>query len=645
MAQNHAPKAWHENAAIRSLVDAIARRDPRGVREAAAKNPEQVSEAFARADFWRRGEAWGDRASLLYFGDGAGVDQRGGRHSEKSQKEWIATAEALEAAGWASTDDETLRDVLRDNLLRWGSSLGAVEWAAARGLLGVGGSFWERNKMKPEAAGLLLTLSESEAGAERIWTALRAQGVVGGPIGLSAADFACAGAWRLAERLLAEEGWCECGPASGDEANRLGPLEGRLAKMSPRDCALLDLKTGRTQWGDDAEEARKAREAVEALRRMRKMGAQWDAKGSSEAFATLLGGGWLSYGRCASPKAVEIVGAELIAMGADPNDGPGLAMRLAEMELAAQGGEWRPKADFFVAWSVRIGLDFSRHAGAAQARIAGHGESRGAWEVADRLASWGAAWDKIDPTDPSPVASALRQKEHVTALRLVKLGAPFAYVDQGECALHAIAGSATASGLATLRAALANPGVAAQVNLPSVAEGREGETALHQACAVLNLKAMAQLLAAGANPNAQDAKGWTPIRHALRKRGAKAQKIAHQAIAALVAAGADPSLRDKSGLTAAQSAAGSAPLGALAELLGERPEDLAEGNAGAKARKKLALRGEQGLAMAEQSELRALVARASKKSARSAPAEGELEAGAADAAQAPALAKRRPRSL
>jgi len=136
-------------------------------------------------------------------------------------------------------------------------------------------------------------------------------------------------------------------------------------------------------------------------------------------------------------------------------------------------------------------------------------------------------------------------------------------------------GNATKAGLAQLDAFLKNPDVIALIGLGSQEEGREGEQPLHRACAALNQKAIEQLLDAGADVNAQDAQGWTALRHLLRKTGAKAQAKSLPAVKALIERGADPSIRDAKGRTPAQSAAAKASLGALSELLQLRPEDIA----------------------------------------------------------------------
>jgi hypothetical protein len=102
----------------------------------------------------------------------------------------------------------------------------------------------------------------------------------------------------------------------------------------------------------------------------------------------------------------------------------------------------------------------------------------------------------------------------------------------------------------------------------------------------------------------------TSGRRARVKTGHKAKRAAGVAVASLIAAGADLSIQDKKGLTAAQSAAGTGPLGALAALLDERPQDVAEGEAGKRALRKISLRGARGQAMAEQNEFRGVVAAA-----------------------------------
>lgn len=99
----------------------------------------------------------------------------------------------------------------------------------------------------------------------------------------------------------------------------------------------------------------------------------------------------------------------------------------------------------------------------------------------------------------------------------------------------------------------------ALVNLKSKAKAGAGQTALHRACGALNIKAMKLLLAEGALINDRDAKGWTPIRHALRKYGPKAHGKIEPVIRLLIDAGADVGLADNEGRSPAQSAAARAP--------------------------------------------------------------------------------------
>jgi hypothetical protein len=115
---------------------------------------------------------------------------------------------------------------------------------------------------------------------------------------------------------------------------------------------------------------------------------------------------------------------------------------------------------------------------------------------------------------------------------------------------------------------------------------------------------MRMLLDAGAEPNARDAKGWTPLRHALRKYSEKHAAKAEPVVRMLLDAGADASIGDNEGRTPAQSAATRGPLGALGMLLGDRPQDVAAEDAKARsARKKIEARGAHGKSISERAQM------------------------------------------
>jgi hypothetical protein len=617
--------------AVKELLSAIDRNDAAAIGRIAAAEPQAVQAALAEKGFWKhkavraQTDIWRGFWTRLRHWDKDAFEK-----SAESAAAWMRTLEALEAAGGGL--DPSLKGSIGSVFLRMESDLRTLEWMAARGVFGqhlerhnIFDCRREDSSLPPDprgrrylASGLLRTLAKA-GGAEAtpFFEAGLDLGLIGGPYGLSATEFACAGAWGYAQRLVDEgEGWPRCGASAEYLLSGKSPVEAMVASfgLEGRDASAWRRNADPgPAWGSDEDERAKGLRWAAALRRMKAMGAELDAGGTAQAFAALLGEGIPSQWRSVSPIARDIVADELVAMGAGVNDGHALAQRLSEMMCRAARYKGQD-AENDIEWARSRGFDFALHAGAAQAEAAGWGVQKGD-PVADRLVELGASWDKIGPKDSSPVDRSLRAGGHKAARKMIKAGAPFAYWDRGECALHVLARAVSAPGIGMLKEALATPEVAAQLEAGSTAWEKEGERPLHKACKELSLKAIRLLLDAGADPNAQDAKGWTPLRHALSKRTPKAQRDAKAAIEMLVAAGADPAAKDANGLTAAQADAGGAPLTALAELLGDRPEDLAAGEAGEKARKKIARRGARGRAIAEQSELRSLMAEASLASA------------------------------
>jgi ankyrin repeat protein len=211
---------------------------------------------------------------------------------------------------------------------------------------------------------------------------------------------------------------------------------------------------------------------------------------------------------------------------------------------------------------------------------------------------------KLDTSGDMPLGQLFRRGEHVHAKKLIALGANAAFSGEGgDGALHSVVERHGKEDLEVLRELLARPEVGAIVDRPCA----KGQTALMRACFELNEKAIRELAAAGADVNARDAKGWTPLRHLLRKFGVKAMKKTEPILRLLVSLGADPAIADNEGLTPAQAASAKAPLGALASLFDARPGDLAgETEVSQAVRTQLEARGAAGQSLSEKVQLRAL---------------------------------------
>jgi len=535
---------------------------------------------------------------------------------EKRQK-WRAMIDALQAAGFVLSMDikkgwvRTVLDSFTD--------IETIGWSLEKGLLKepVLHRVAREREGHTDAHGLVMSLRKEGSAEFCMLERLRDAGLAGGAAPLfGITDLVCAGLLKCARHLFDLGERPEQGRATTQGlGNGLGPIEAYLASLSPRGSSD---KKRRAKAPEDLR--KKARGALDGLRALVGFGAvlsadmdsppcAWD-KDRSAAFARLVGAGVFFNERAVSAETLQAVGEELIALGADVNGGDNFAGSIAW--LFVNQDCWGDGHDGFGAestldWALKKGLDLSKHASAVHTIAAqNHRKEKGwGWPLAEKFEGLGAKIATIGPNDPSPVRMCLVLERWENARKFIAAGAPMNYVNEnGEGALHFLAGFARKEALAILPMFLSNPGILALLELPSRLELHEGETPLHKACAVLNQPAMELLLAAGANPNAQDAKGWTPLRHLLRKTGEKAQLKAAPLVRLLVERGADPSIRDAKGLTAAQSVAKKAPLGALAELLALRPEDVASGSEAAIATKeKLRNRGGEGLALAEQVDL------------------------------------------
>ena len=293
------------------------------------------------------------------------------------------------------------------------------------------------------------------------------------------------------------------------------------------------------------------------------------------------------------------LGGWLVSRGANPNTGAfhGACARAVVMSRDRKDvleGEW------LWDWARDLGLDFSRFAGKAFRELNARGEA--AMELLESWRARGIEPSAIDRRDPdAPLHQMFERDNPELGWRMVELGAPADAVDAaGETIVHVL--SKTHSRSKDLAKALARPEVLALIESARV-EG--GERALHLACAAQSMASIKLLLEHGADANARDAKGWTPLRHLLRKFGAGAQKKAEPMLRLLLDHGADPSIKDAKGMTPAQARAGKAPIAALEKLLELRPQDIAgDGEEALAAKQKLKGRGGQGASLAERVEIK-----------------------------------------
>jgi len=592
--------------AIRSFIQ----RDP----ELARKIISDEKELFS-SDLLRYTRILRDMPSNPIAGrfDATELKRKAGREESMAQgtqrrKIWRLMIDVLLATGFAPSQ-ETKKAWL-GSALNGPLDLESLEWLWDRGVFSdeVLSGVSNARGGHLAAAGLVATLSpegpKEMAMLDRFWAA----GLAGGKKPLfGITDLVCDGS-KKAARHLAQKGERPFSSIAGyPSQNWQFPIEAFLGSMSSR------WGKNHPEWSTDGlVRQQQANDALGTLRELAAWGAtvadknSW-GNGTSNAFAALMGDGVYNKDRAISNEMLKTLGDELVKMGADLNDGGRFAQQLAKAFTHEE--QWNGEREgfdpeFALAWAIGQGFDPSRHAAVLHCAAAGHDEPAKSWAFSQRFAAWGADIASIGTNEPSPVRVSLEKKRRENVMKYANAGAPMEYVDaSGGCALHFLAEVSSKAGVKQMAEFLANPKVAALIELELPQRGHALRP-LHQACLFHNEGAIRLLLAAGADVNAQDALGRTPLRHLLRKSGKKAQETALPLAKLLLAHGADPSIRDEKGFTPAQSAAGKAPMKALAELMALRPQDLGDDDTAAvQAKGKLRKRGGQGLSLAEQADL------------------------------------------
>lgn len=223
------------------------------------------------------------------------------------------------------------------------------------------------------------------------------------------------------------------------------------------------------------------------------------------------------------------------------------------------------------------------------------------------------------PADRHPIVRAAMSSDAKTMARLIEKGVSVQWRDPRTgvtlwhvaSALSASVGKALLPALSRRAPELAGLPTLEEALIPELHNGalkiRKGQTPLHCACDGVKPAALEAALACGAPADEIDCRGDSPLTLLSRRWGAKAQAKGEPMAKALLLAGADPGRKDKKGLTPAQNMAAKGPLGALTALLRERPQDVGADDEAAKAAfERLAGRGSEGLARAEEAAMSAL---------------------------------------
>jgi len=225
-----------------------------------------------------------------------------------------------------------------------------------------------------EVIGLMQTLEPEGPEEMALLEQLHAAGLLSGPSALfGVTDLACQGRWECARFLVSQgENPTRCMTSVWSIENDLGPIEAFVSSLSPRGSATK----GAIEKTPEVRQER-ARGALAGLRRLVEWGASIEPQSQRErgtrfalaALAALLGDGAFGNERAVSREMIELLGPELVALGARPNDGHDLAVRLAEM--AVDEDDCRHfHAAFATKWAVDQGLDFSAHAAWVQRALA-----------------------------------------------------------------------------------------------------------------------------------------------------------------------------------------------------------------------------------------------------------------------------------
>ena len=656
----------------RQFVAAAMRTDADGVRQIAVQWPQAVRDFFSGASFSspEPNLHWFMNKTLLIPGDpeakpgerDADVRKKG----RETRRKWRDTVDALMDCGLSFLPDFSANflKVYARTALTQITDAPTLDWLLDKGVFSKSVlddvSFGGAGISSAKASGLIASLQDEGPAEMATLARLHQAGLAGADLPLfGVTDFVCAGFFKCAQ-FLADLGERPVAARATPMSVGLGlpALEAYVSCLAPPDYSPQGQAQNAQTLPSERQES--ADKALAGLRLLTRWGARLELKApiqhglpgdASFSLGALLGAGYASHNRAATPETLSAVGPELLALGADPNGGPSFVTRIIELlGREGDGAILSPNfyAEFALAWALEHGLDFSRHAALAQAQAASRLHKSTVWPLSTRLAGLGAQPSLLSRHDPSPVGASLNVGRFAIARQFIEAGAPMDFIDcYGECALHFFARNATKPGLALFSDFLAKPETLALLDLPSQSPQTLGSTPLHCACAALNPQNLQLLLEAGANPNAQDALGWTPLRHLLRKNSAKTRDKSLSMLKLLLAHGADPSICDTQGLTPAQAMAGKASVELLGELFARRPEDIEGKNREAiHAKKKLRKRGGQGLAWAEKADMKSEM-QSVLDTARANAANGDAptDSPASISPQTSSVVKRRPRSL
>jgi hypothetical protein len=309
---------------------------------------------------------------------------------------------------------------------------------------------------------------------------------------------------------------------------------------------------------------------------------------------------------------ITAIGDALVAKGAQPSQG----MIDAALSVGLHNLDGPERLERAFSWGAQSAWDPQRSLALCAAHSGWHSEAGGScW---DMLVKKGALGDpRVNFASCSfemhPIARAAMNGDVETIKRAIKDGVELAWTDPDSNATlwHFACGLSIPVGKALLPGLIGNAPHLASVASTKKLEyarfhgeidslARQGQTGLHLACDGVRPLALQAALACNAQVDSLDSRGDTPLLILSRRWSAKAQLRAEPMVRALLGAGADASLKDKSGHTPAQNMASKGPMGALADLLALRPEDVGgDDDQAKKAFASLSERGAEGLARAE----------------------------------------------